>query len=99
MQRPVRSVSGHVGSRCVHLFDGFVRSGLKWTPLSDVISRRHHPRKRMIQYSRAVEVESRRRSVLDTPLSRGMTADARLAFRGFWPQISTGRLAVDEPLA
>jgi hypothetical protein len=34
----------------------------------------HHPRKRVIQYSKAVATESRGRGVLDTPLSRGMTA-------------------------
>jgi len=34
---------------------------------------RHRPRKRTIQYSRAVAIESRSRSVLDTPLSRSMT--------------------------
>jgi hypothetical protein len=27
---------------------------------------RHHPRKRMIQYSRALEIEPRRHGVLDT---------------------------------
>src|SRR5713226_1360737 len=63
MQRPGGDVSGHMGSSCVHLFSmASVRSGLKWTPLADVISRRHHPRKRMIQYSRAaVMVSSSRR--------------------------------------
>jgi hypothetical protein len=56
-------------------------------------------------------MEPRRRSVLDTLLEpviglaegetrwRGMTAEEPLAFRPFWPQIGTGRLAVDEPLA
>jgi hypothetical protein len=33
----------------------------------------HHPRKRMIQYSRAVAMKSRSRGVLDTPHARGMT--------------------------
>src|SRR5882757_2257624 len=100
MQRPGGSVSGHLGSGCIHRsLDGF---GLKWPEMNiarHVISSRHHSRKRMIQYSRAAAMESRSRGVLDTPLSRGMTAYAPLAFRGFWPQISTGRLAVDEPLA
>jgi hypothetical protein len=56
-------------------------------------------------------MEPRSRGVLDTPLEpviglaageprgRGMTAEVPLAFRPFWPQIGTGRLAVDEPLA
>jgi hypothetical protein len=34
----------------------------------------HHPRKRVIQYSRDAGGQSRSRGVLDTPLSRGMTA-------------------------
>src|SRR5258706_8817296 len=46
-----------MGSRCVHRFlDGF---GLKWPEMDtacNVISRRHHPRKRMIRYSRTVAV-------------------------------------------
>src|ERR1700688_5000871 len=100
MQRPGGRIRGHVSSRFVHRFlDGF---GLKWPEMDtarSVISRRHHPRKRMIQYSRAVGMESRSRGVLDTPLSRGTTAEAALAFRLFWPQIRAGRLAVDEPLA
>src|SRR5439155_16796730 len=36
---------------------------------------RHHPLKRVIQYSRAGAIDSRGRSVLDSPPSRGMTAD------------------------
>src|SRR5208337_1432940 len=100
MQRPGGSVRRHVGSGSVHRFvDGF---GLKWPEMDSarsVISRRHHRRKRMIRYPKAVAVESISRGVLDTPLSRGMTADAPLAFRRFWPQIRAGRLAVDEPLA
>src|ERR1700754_196446 len=47
----------------------------------------------------AANVLSTPRRLLDTPLSRGMTAEAPLAFRRFWPQIRAGRLAVDEPLA
>ena len=35
---------------------------------------RHHPRKRVIQYPRAARFEPRSCGVLDTPLSRGMTA-------------------------
>jgi hypothetical protein len=35
----------------------------------------HHPRKRVIQYSRAAAAESRGLGVLDSPLSRGMTLD------------------------
>src|ERR1035441_434579 len=35
---------------------------------------RHHPRKRMIQYSEASRFSLKRRGVLDTPPSRGMTA-------------------------
>jgi hypothetical protein len=35
---------------------------------------RHHPRKRMIQYSVALMIAPRSHSVLDTPLARGMTA-------------------------
>src|SRR6267154_6131886 len=35
---------------------------------------RHRPRRRAIQYSRNVADQSRGRGVLDTPLSRGMTA-------------------------
>src|SRR6202158_2165414 len=93
MQRPGGSVSGHMGSRCVHRFrDGF---GLKWPEMDtarSVISRRHHPRKRMIRYSRAVVMESRSRGVPDTPLEpviglaegetrwRGMTAEAPACF-------------------
>src|SRR5258707_13276959 len=57
------------GSRGVHrFFDGF---GLKWPEMDtarSVISRRHHPRKRMIQYSGPVVMESRSYGVLDTPL-------------------------------
>ena len=34
---------------------------------------RHRPRRRTIQYSRALMMESKSRSVLDTPLSRSMT--------------------------
>ena len=34
---------------------------------------RHHPRRRVIQYSRESAVQSRSCGVLDTPLSRGMT--------------------------
>jgi hypothetical protein len=56
-------------------------------------------------------MEARCRGMPDTPLEpgiglaggetrwRGMTVVATLAFRLFWPQIWTGRLAVDEPLA
>src|SRR6266404_1648819 len=36
---------------------------------------RHRPRKRAIQYSRDGCAESRGRGVLDSPLSRGMTAN------------------------
>src|SRR5580658_5452499 len=35
---------------------------------------RHHPIKRMIQYSRALVLQPRGCGVLDTPLSRGITA-------------------------
>src|SRR6266540_4029218 len=35
---------------------------------------RHHPRRRVIQYSSTFVMESRSRGVLDTPLSRSMTA-------------------------
>ena len=35
---------------------------------------RHHPRKRMIQYSKEPAIEPRARRVLDTPLSWSMTA-------------------------
>jgi hypothetical protein len=38
---------------------------------------RHRPRKRAIQYSRAVVMESRGRGVLDAPLSRSMTVLVR----------------------
>jgi hypothetical protein len=38
-----------------------------------LLPRCHHPRKRMIQYSRAGAIKSRGRGVLDTPLARGMT--------------------------
>jgi hypothetical protein len=37
------------------------------------LSNRHHPRKRVIQYSETPVIESISRSVLDTPLSRSMT--------------------------
>src|SRR6266851_6895326 len=40
---------------------------------------RHHPRKRMIQYSRALVMESKSCGVLDTPLSRSMTPTRRAA--------------------
>jgi hypothetical protein len=40
-------------------------------------SSRHHPRKRMIQYSEVLVMEAKGHGVLDTPLSRSMTADAR----------------------
>src|SRR5450432_4738841 len=46
--------------------DGF---GLKWPEMDtahSVISRRHHPRKRMIRYSGPVAKEARSRGVLDT---------------------------------
>src|SRR4030088_294215 len=36
---------------------------------------RHHPRKRVIQYSRVTGDYSNGRGLLDTPLSRGMTAN------------------------
>src|SRR5882762_139615 len=83
MQRPGGSVSGHLGSGCIHRsLDGF---GLKWSEMDiarHVISSRHRPRKRMIQYSRAAAMESRSRGVLDTPLSGGMTAYAPACFPG-----------------
>jgi hypothetical protein len=34
---------------------------------------RHHPRKRVIQYSDTFVIESKSRGVLDTPHARGMT--------------------------
>jgi hypothetical protein len=40
---------------------------------------RHHPRRPVIQYSRAVAIESTSLGVLDTPHSRGMTAEDRCA--------------------
>src|SRR3981189_1375326 len=93
MQRPGGSVSGHLGSGGIHRsLDGF---GVKCPEMDiarHVISSRHHPRKRVIQYSRAAAMESRSRGVLDTPLSRVMTAYAPLAFRGFWPQIKHGEM-------
>src|SRR6478735_8220440 len=103
MQRPGGRIGRHVSSRCVHRFlDGF---GLKWPEMDtarNVISRRHHPRKRMIQYSvtgRFIDGSGFTGYPAFASLSRGMTADATLAFRRFWPQIRAGRLAVDEPLA
>jgi hypothetical protein len=45
---------------------------------------RHHPRRRVIQYSRESAVQSRSCGVLDTPLSRGMTGKA-LRERGLYP--------------
>src|SRR5580700_467999 len=33
----------------------------------------HHPRKRVIQYAKGLQIELIGRGVLDTPLSRGMT--------------------------
>src|SRR6266567_9300560 len=72
------ALEGMWGSRCVHhIFDGF---GPKWPEMDtarNVISRRHHRRKRMIQYSAAGVIERRGRGVLDTPLSRGMTEQGR----------------------
>ncbi|KRR29430.1 hypothetical protein CQ13_15975 [Bradyrhizobium retamae] len=53
----------------------------------------------MIQYAWPLAFLPLGRGALDTLLSRGMTGKAPLAFRSFWPQIGTGRLAVDEPLA
>jgi hypothetical protein len=38
---------------------------------------RHRPRRRAIQYSETPMIESKGRGVLDTPLSRSMTASAR----------------------
>src|SRR4051794_32317395 len=40
----------------------------------EAIFSRHHPRKRVNQYSEAAVIEPRGRGVLDTPLSRGTTA-------------------------
>ncbi len=44
-------------------------------------SSRHHPRKRVIQYSEAPMMKSKSRGVLDTPLSRSMTAICETAKR------------------
>src|SRR5882757_1062429 len=46
-------------------------SGLKMDTACHVISRRHHPRKRMIQYSAADAMERQVRGVLDTPAFAG----------------------------
>jgi hypothetical protein len=41
---------------------------------------RHRPRRRAIQYSKAASDETEKpRGVLDTPLSRGMTAQSKWA--------------------
>src|ERR1019366_6042557 len=94
MQRPGGGVRGHVSSRCVHRFaDGF---GLKWPEMDtarNVISRRHHPRKRMIQYSAAclfiagagvywIPAGACPRARLCETRGRGMTVIAPLAFPG-----------------
>ena len=55
------------------------RSALRWTGRQAADMQRHHvrchhPRKRVIQYSRALAIEPRSRGVLDTPLSRSTTS-------------------------
>src|SRR6266849_5114099 len=54
---------------------GVVKSRLM-TGVRHTLSR-HRPRRRAIQYSEALVIEPKGRSVLDTPLSRGMTVIAR----------------------
>jgi hypothetical protein len=44
---------------------------LAW--LFEIYPNRHHPRRRVIQYSETLVTESKSRGVLDTPLARGMT--------------------------
>src|SRR5882672_2285478 len=63
------------------------RDGLLRFARNDVMMRsprhtlsRHRPRRRAIQYSETSVIESKGRSVLDTPLSRSMTASARRGF-------------------
>jgi hypothetical protein len=68
--------------------DCFVAALLAMTALSPrtnayQILCRHRPRKRAIPYSEAPVMESRSRSVLGTPLSRGMTVCARSDLTAF----------------
>jgi hypothetical protein len=51
---------------------------------------RHHPRKRVIQYSRADAIDSRGRGVLDSPPSRGMTADLGARTRPYSAGLASG---------
>src|SRR3954453_7311650 len=57
----------------------------------------HHPRKRMIQYSTDTDDQSRRRSVLDTPPSRGMTPNVARV-RPTSPHCGRGRIASSDAI-
>src|SRR5271165_2654471 len=57
MQRPGGSVGRHADSWCVHRsVDGSVLRWPETATICHLISRRHHPRKRMIQHSKTIEL-------------------------------------------
>jgi hypothetical protein len=60
--------------RCATLVPGWLLRGqTSSNPKRGLMMTCHHPRKRVIQYSRDGGDELRSRGVLDAPLSRGMT--------------------------
>ena len=64
-------VKGHAGHDENERADQLARDGVAMARLQDVSRNRHHPRMRVIQYSRAVRNMRRRRGVLDRPVKPG----------------------------
>src|SRR4029079_6007633 len=95
MQRPVGGVRGHEGSRipdASRVYKCLLRAPV-WLHIKLSSSAKADD-----PVPRALSSHRRAGVYWIPPLWRGMTAEAPLAFRLFWPQIRAGRLAVDEPL-